>query len=263
MSGNGVVEELQGQDQGVGGDAVTAGTGGQPSTGVAEQPTNPVSGAAIAEAGAGAGVVAPQQAAGQQQQPVDLTQSPEFRKWQAARDRAEARLRGQMAEAAEANRRMQQQVEELRLQDADPEQVAAYYRNRATEMQAEGAQREEQWRTRLAIQEQATELLGKLGIAPDNPGLMWSEDPTWEGYAMLAESAAQVLGLKAQVVQSQGATETAAAAEAARVEALRAAGVTAVGAPTGGAPVAQNPIAEINDPDELLKMAMGRKRGGA
>ena len=61
MSENGVVEELTGQDQGVGEQATAAGGQGgalpQPS-GVGSEPTAVVSGAAIAEAEAGAGEVA-------------------------------------------------------------------------------------------------------------------------------------------------------------------------------------------------------------
>ena len=260
MKGN---EELTSQDQGVG-EQVTA------EGGVTEQPTAGVSGAAIAggevetggEERAGAVEAGRGRASPQQAQPVDLTQSEEFRRWQASRDRAEAALRQQMEQAARANQEMQRQLEELQLRDADPEEVAAYYQRRAQEVEGEAQQQVAAWQERLAIQERAGALLDELGISPDNPGLEWGDEPSWEAVALLAQSAARVKALEAQVVAGEGKGAAQQAAEVARVEALRTAGVTAVGAPTGGAPVKQNPIAEINDPDELLKMGMGGKGGG-
>ena len=191
----------------------------------------------------GEGAVAGQQLTAETPQPiapaekgkVDLSQSEEFRKYQAARDRREEQLRQQMAETQRQMQEMQRQMAQAQLKDADPEQVAQYYQSEIVRLQAETQQREAAMSERERCVAQAQQLLEELGIEPNTPGLDWGDEPSAEGLVRLATSAAKVKALQAQVVQQQQQTVVTEATQAAKTEALTAAGVTKVSTATGTA----------------------------
>ena len=221
-----MAKELAGQVEGVGplpleGEQATAGEQQQEQAGVAGQPTTD-GGPAIAEG----------QVPGQQK-PVDLTQMEEFRRWQAARDRREAQLQQQLDEGQRQAQELKRQVEQLQLADADPEQVATYYQQQLAKMQEEQAQRATMAQQRQTFVTEAGRLLEELGLASDTPGLEWSEEPSAEGLARLAASAAKIKALQVQQIANESQAVTDQAAQAAKVEALNAAGVTKVNTATG------------------------------
>jgi len=204
--------------------------------------------------------VAGQAIAGQEKPVVDLTEMEEFRRWQSARDKAETQLR-QRAQAAEDRAvEMQRQLEELRLRDADPEEVAAYYQDQMKRVQVQQQEQAQAAGLRQDVESRAAGLLERYGLDVNTPGLDWSGGATWEGYAALAESVAKITTLQAQEATKQTGAVAAEAAEAARAEALAAAGVTRVSTATGAAPAGENPIANITDPDELLRMGISQGR---
>lgn len=166
---------------------------------------------------------------------VDLSQSEEFRKYQAARDRREEQLRQQMAETQRQMQEMQRQMAQAQLKDADPEQVAQYYQSEIERLQADTRQREAAMSERERCVAKAQELLDELGIDPSTPGLDWGDEPSSEGLVRLATSAAKVKALQAQVVQQQQQSVVTEATQAAKTEALTQAGVTKVSTATGTA----------------------------
>lgn len=178
-------------------------------------------------------------AAGQEgapaEKPVDLTQSEEFRKWQAARDRREAQLRQQLQEQERQMTELQRQFEALNLKDADPDEVAKYYQQQMEAMRVEHDRQAVAAQERAQIVAQADELLRDLELDPNTPGLEWGEEPTWDGLARLAASAAKVKALQAKGVAKESKAVATEAAQAAKVEALKEAGVTKVSTATGAA----------------------------
>lgn len=262
MSGND--QELTGQAGGVGEASPAPSTtgGGEQATGAGgavaggEPTADGAAGPAIAE---GQQVPAP---GAEPSKPVDLTQMAEFRRWQAARDRREAQLQQQLEQGQSQMQEMQRRLETLQLADADPEQVASYYQQRLAELQEQQAQQAAVSQQRQKFLGAAQELLDELGLAYDTPGLEWSDEPSAEGLARLAASAAKLKALQAQGVARESQAVADQAAQAAKVEALTQAGVTKVSTATGAAsPSGQNPIADITDPDTLLRM--GLKGGGS
>ncbi len=218
--------------------------------------------AAQAPEGAEAGATIPPTAAPPPtiaEKPVDLTQSEEFRKWQAARDRREAQLQQQLRAQGDQLQAMRRQFEEAQLKDADPEQVAAYYQHRAATLEQEQGAQATQAQERQEIVAQAEALLADLDLDPATPGLEWGDEPSWSQLARLAASAAKVKALQVDELAKEKTTATTEAAQQARTEALVQAGVTQVSTAVKGAPAGVNPIAEINDPDELLRMALAGK----
>lgn len=210
-----MTEELTGQAGGVAGDQVTA--GGEEGTGVAE------GGQVTAEGGA------PTIAR------VDLTESAEFRSWQAARDRREAQLQTQVAAGQQQVQGMQQRLAELQLANADPEEVAAFYQQQLVNVQAAQAEAQQAQALRQEVEDAAGRLLAEHGLDVNTPGLDWGGGASWEGYAKLAESVAKIEALKASTVAKQTSAEVSQAAQAAKTEALTAAGVTKVSTATGAA----------------------------
>jgi len=264
-------QELKGQAGGAGegqatGAAVVAGATGAEGAVTAQQPAAEGVVPAIAEGQegqpaegqAGAAVPAPAQP-----QPVDLTQMEEFRSWQAARDRREAQLQQQLAEGQRQRMEMQRQLDQVRLADADPEEVAAYYQQQMEQMRVGQEQQAAAAQVRAQVLARAEALLKELGLDPSTPGLEWAAEPSWDGLARLAASAAKVKALQAQGLARESKTVAAEAARAAKVEALNAAGVTKVSTATGAAaPSGENPIEGITDPDVLLRMGLSGKGGG-
>ena len=216
-----------------GGGAI-AQTGVAPAEGATAEGQAPTIAAGQQQAGA-----QPPAGAGQPQPPaapqVDLTQSEEFRRWQAARDRREAQLQAHLVESQRRIDEMQQHVEQLRLRDADPEQVAAYYQEQMQRLQQERQQAQQQAQLRGQVEDAASRLLHEHGLDVNTPGLDWSGGATWEGYAKLAESVANMERLRAQQQSEQTRTVATAAAQQAKTEALEQAGVTRVNTATGTA----------------------------
>jgi len=210
------------------------------------------------------GVVTPEPVA--QEEPAiagvrDLTESAEFRRWQAARDRRETQLQAQVAAGQQQMEGMQRRLAELQLVNADPEEVAAFYQQELVKVQAERAQVQQAQALRQEVEDAAGRLLAEHGLDVNTPGLDWGGGASWEGYAKLAESVAKIEALKASEQAKKTGAEVSQAAQAAKTEALTAAGVTKVSTATGVAPGAQNPIGHITDPDELLKMGLASKKG--
>jgi len=235
-----MAEELTGQAGGVGEGEVTGGE----DTGVTEAP--------LTAEGA-----APPIAGGR----VDLTESEEFRRWQASRDRREAQLQAQLATGQQQMQEMQQRLAELQLANADPEEVAAFYQQELARVQVERADAQQAQGLRQEVEDAAGRMLAEHKLDLNAPGLDWSGGASWEGYAKLVESVAKIEALKASEMAKMTSAEVSQAAQAAKTEALTAAGVTKVSTATGAAPGAQNPIEKITDPDELLKMGLASKKG--
>ena len=208
-----MTEELTGQAGGVAGDQVTAGE--QEGAGVAE-------GQVTAE-----GAVTPIAK-------VDLTESAEFRSWQAARDRRETQLQTQVAAGQQQMEEMQQRLAELQLANADPEEVVAFYQQQLANVQTERAKAQQALELRQEVEGAAGRMLAEHGLDVNTPGLDWGGgEASWEGYAKLAESVAKIEALKASTVAKQTSAEVSQAAQAAKAEALAAAGVTKVSTATG------------------------------
>jgi len=160
---------------------------------------------------------------------------PAFRQYQASRDRQYEQLRQQMAQEQAARAEVQQQMAELQLANADPEEVAAYYQRQASEMRATQERQRTAAQERMEIVGQAQQLLEELGLSAETEGLEWGEEPSWEGLARLAASAAKVKALQAQAMASESGAVATGAAQAAKVKALKQAGVTKVSTATGAA----------------------------
>jgi len=205
-----MTEELTGQAGGVGEGEVTGGE----DTGVTEAPPT-VEG------------VTPPIAK------VDLTESAEFRSWQAARDRREAQLQSQVAAGQQQVQGMQQRLAELQLANADPEEVVAFYQQQLANVQVAQAEAEQAQALRQEVEDAAGRLLAEHGLDVNAPGLDWSAGASWEGYAKLVESVAKIEALKASTVAKQTSAEVSQAAQAAKTQALAAAGVTKVSTATG------------------------------
>ena len=203
-------EELTGQAEGVDAEQATAGQEG----GVASEPTAQGT-PAIAE------------------QKVDLTKLAEFRQWQAARDRRESQLRTELQDQGQQVEEMQREVARLKLVDADPEEVTAYYQAEMARMQEAQRIQAKQQAQQKSYVAQAETLLEELGLEPDTPGLEWAEIPSEEGLKLLARSAAKLLALQLKALAEGTDAVIVDAARAAKVQALETAGVAQVSTATG------------------------------
>jgi hypothetical protein len=166
---------------------------------------------------------------------VDLTESAEFRSWQASRDRREAQLQTQVTAGQQQMQEMQARLAELQLANADPEEVTAFYQQQLANVQAERAQVQQAQTLRQEVEDAAGRLLAGHGLDVNTPGLDWGGGASWEGYAKLAESVAKIEALKASEAVKMTSAEVNQAAQAAKAEALAAAGVTKVSTATGAA----------------------------
>jgi hypothetical protein len=166
---------------------------------------------------------------------VDLTESAEFRSWQASRDRREAQLQGQVTAGQQQVQEMQARLAELQLANADPEEVVAFYQQQLASVQAERAQVQQAQTLRQEVEDAAGRLLAGHGLDVNTPGLDWDGGASWEGYAKLAESVAKIEALKASEAVKMTSAEVSQAAQVAKAEALAAAGVTKVNTATGAA----------------------------
>lgn len=204
--------------------------------------------------------------AGAEAQPkVELTELEEFRKYQSGVDRREGELRRQL-EAQQARlqelEQQAQQVEEQRLlQDADPDELAAFYQRKLAEERARAQTQQQALTLQQQVMAAGQSLLARLGLSSDTPELDWGDgQPTWENYARLTESALGLVAAARGDAAKTAEEKVERAAREARQAAIKETGAARVSTATGGAPAGQNPIKDINDPDELLKLAM---KGGA
>lgn len=195
--------------------------------------------------------------------PVNLTDIPEFRKWQSAYDQRMSQMERQAREAESRAAVTASELDELRMRDMPADDQATFFRTKLAEERAHSQQRQEETVQAQRIGAQATAFLEKLGLAPDAPGLVWGEKPTPENLARLYESALEAVTARAQQQSQQQQALTEDQLRDARIQALNQAGVTRTGTAAGGTPPEANPIAEIDDPSELLRMGVeAADRGG-
>lgn len=166
----------------------------------------------------------------------DLTESVEFRRWQAASDRRTTQLKSQLTDATQQMRAMQRQMEEYQLADADPTEAAKYYQEQLSREREEYKQAHELSIQEQAIIDKAMQLLSEHGMTKDTPGLDWSDRPSWEGYAALASSVAALERRRGSKQAEAKKAELAKVAQVAKTEALEQAGVTKVSTATGATP---------------------------
>jgi len=173
--------------------------------------------------------------AGQPQEPqrIDLTQNEDFRKWQRERDREREQLRRELAARDERMRELERQLEDLSLQDADPEQRVAYLQGKLAKERAERERAEQLRIQQERLSEEAYALLDDLGIDPRDPLLQWPEEISPQGLAKLAANAAKLAAQRAR--ESQEETKMAARQKAreAEREALKKAGAAQASTATG------------------------------
>lgn len=174
---------------------------------------------------------------------VNLDDLEEFRMWKSEADRRVA----QAARQAEQERQqreayeqqmtdLKRQLDQLRLRDAEPDEVAAYYEQQLAAVQAEQQRQQEQARQAQIMSDRAMRFLEGVGLTVDTPGLDWSGGATPEGLIALMESATGLVALRAQQMTKQQKADAEKAARTAEHKALQDAGVTKVNTATGGAP---------------------------
>jgi hypothetical protein len=276
MAGDQGQPELKPQGGGVGagneGGSETAQAGaiaGQQQTPGVE-PTAPIAGQPAAAIAGGQQAAAPGEAGAQvtpppaaPQKKVDLTQFPEFQQYQAEQDRQrqqfEAQVRQAQQQAQEAQQRqteMEQRLVEMQLAGATPQEQAEYWQGQAQKAQQALQQQQAAAQEASFVNDQARAILSDLNLTPDTPGLDWTGGPTMGGLQQLVKSAAKVVAQRAQTVQQQ-IQQLQAGTETAALDALREAGLVTVSTGQPQAPPSSNPIENVNDPDQLLRMAMG------
>jgi len=252
-----MTEELTGQAGGVGEQALSPGPS---SMGGGEQGGQATAGGGAA--GVAGGAPTTEGAAPAIARKVKLEELPEFRAYQAAFDRRYEQLRLHLEQERQQRGAMQQRLDEAQLANADPEEVAAYYRQQLAQVQQEQQNAQAAMALRQQVDDAAGKMLAEHGLDVNTPGLDWDGGPTWEGYAKLAESVAKIEALRASEQAKTTSAEVSQAAQAAKMTALEQAGVTKVSTATGAAPSGANPIADIKDPNVLLRMALAPKKGG-
>jgi hypothetical protein len=232
-----------GAQAGVGGDVQPAAGAGQ-SQPIA-QPAPAIAGVQGAPAATGAqpAAGAAQAGAPEQKKPVDLSQFDEFKKFQSDRDRREAQLRREMdalrlqVEAQQQRQEEQQRrADELAVKDLDPEERAEYYRQQAVNLQQQQQQTLLRQEEQRRIAESVYADLQELGISPDDPGLNWPQEQTWETAKEIVTQAAKLAALRARTVATETTTQAAQVAREAGQQALVQAGVSKVAGVGGAAP---------------------------
>jgi len=220
-------EELTGQGGGVGEP--------QPGTGAGVEVSGAVEGQAQPTAETSPATAKEPTGPATAERRVDLTELDDFRKWQAVRDRREAQLQQQLEASQQQIEGLQRQMDEARLANADPEEVAAYYQQQVQQLQ-EGQRRQAQAaQERDQIIGHVYSKLEEMGLKADTPGLEWPEEISWRGAADVLASAAKIKAVQAQVAASETRATVDQATQAAKAEALNAAGVTKVSTSPGQA----------------------------
>jgi hypothetical protein len=225
-----------GAQAGVGGDVQPAAGAGQ-SQPIA-QPAPAIAGVQGAPAATGAqpAAGAAQAGAPEQKKPVDLSQYEEFRKFQADRDRREAGLRKELELVKQRQEEQQRRADELAVKDLDPEEQAEYYRQQAVNLQQQQQQTLLRQEEQRRIAESVYADLQELGISPDDPGLNWPQEQTWETAKEIVTQAAKLAALRARTVATETTTQAAQVAREAGQQALVQAGVSKVAGVGGAAP---------------------------
>ena len=254
--GNGQGRALSSGQAATGSEGGTIAAGASPRS---EGQVQPIAGAAIADAS----LRSEGQPGQAQPQRVDLTQLPEFRAWQAGVDRREAQMRAQFTQQqqqmAQELQGLRFQMQQAQLADADPEQVAEFYRTQYEQMQQQTTQQAQQVTLADIVTQAGYAYLDALELAHDTPGLDWGAAATLEQLPRLMASARALADQRAATAGAQGETALQAAVRQAKIDALDAAGVTHVAGAVGSGGAGQNPISDITDATELLQMAWGKK----
>lgn len=179
-------------------------------------------------------------AGGAQPERVNLDELPEFRQWKSNRDREAAELQRQLKEQQARLQELEaaaQQAEELRLlQDAEPDQIVAYYQGQLAKTRQQAAQQAQQAAQHQEIVTRANATLTALGLDPLTPGLDWTGGPTLQGYAQLLESAVGLLTQQQRQTSQTVQEKAEKAAREARQAAIAETGATKVSTTTGSAP---------------------------
>lgn len=176
---------------------------------------------------------------GQEARPArrSLTDDPDVREWQSAYDRQLSAMQTRLAETNARAETAQREAMELRLQGADPEDVARFYKGEVERIKTE-QQREAQAKAQEdRLTNQAFSIIRKAGIDPKDPELapFLRGGPTPEGVAQVAMGVVTLLAKR--LADKDG--EIANAATRAAQQALRDAGVAHVSNAAGAPPVAE------------------------
>lgn len=266
-------KELTGGGGGVAEELGTAGQAGVP----AEAATAPSSDQAIAGGQqvmdqAGTGEPAQQVAQGGKQQKqngqqVDLTELPEFRRYQSENDRKRTALEQQLQQMQAELQASQQQLQQLQEQNLEaqvanlpPEEQAQVYQRELQRIRNEAAQGREQRAREAQFATQAKQLLESTGIDPDDPALDWSGGPTAEGMIKLQQSVLQLQMAQATEALQDNEKKAKKAAQTAQQEALQQAGVTQVSMATGHA---SSPLRQQYEQERQRLVGSGNVAGAA
>lgn len=183
--------------------------------------------------GQGAGGDKPQ-AQSEASKAASLTDDPKFRQWQQSRDREAQALRQQYAQAQQAYAQTQQELETLRLANADDSQKAAFYQQKAAEMaqQWQAYQNQQAWQQWYA--REAFDTIGSFGLNPQDERLAEVLEQyayaSPQGMVALAKKCGQVLQEDLRKAKAEAELER----KRGRTEALVEAGVTQTSAGVGG-----------------------------
>jgi len=184
-------------------------------------------------AGQGAGGEKPQ-AQSEATSKASLTDDPKFRQWQQSRDREAQALRQQYAQTQQQYANAQQELETLRLANADDSQKAAFYQQKAAEMaqQWQAYQNQQAWQQWYA--REAFDTINSFGLNPQDDRLVEVLDQyayaSPQGMVALAKKCGQVL----QEDLRKAKADAELASKRARVDALNEAGVTQTSGGVGG-----------------------------
>ena len=176
---------------------------------------------------------------GQEARPArrSLTDDPDVREWQSTYDRQIAAMQARIAETTARAEQAQREAQELRLQGADPEDVARFYKGELDRVKTE-QQREAQVKAQEdRLTNQAFSIIRQAGIDPKDPELapFLRGGPTPEGVAQVALGVVKLLSNRLAAKDS----EIANAVIRGQQQALRDAGVAHVSNAAGAPPVAE------------------------
>jgi|OM-RGC.v1.011994124 hypothetical protein len=136
----------------------------------------------------------------QSEAPQNLDDDPRFREWKSKMDSRMSQLARAAEEREREARELREQLQAERLKDADPAERAEILQQELrtlkaqTEAERQAAQRQQE------LMQKANNLLGKHGIAWDDPRLDKSGGATQEGYETLLASVTDILAERAQQV---------------------------------------------------------------
>ena len=174
---------------------------------------------------------------------VNLDELEEFRKFKSQADRRVAEATRRAQEAAKRAEELEAKVtaaqraaDEAALAKADPDERAAYWQNKARQMQTDMQRQMQEAAQKEALRQKGMAFLESVGLEPGTPGLDFGgPEPSQENLMTLMESATRLLSARATELEKSKQAELAKATRQAERAALDNAGVTRVGAGTGPA----------------------------